>query len=230
MREPMGVTASLLRPSLVAMTHGSPSGQPRRLALEPFDPTPSVLTALELFARAGVPFALAGRLAVWTWVAEDEQEFTKDVDFAVRQADLPRLEDTLRAEGYELLPLPIGGVAIRKDATRIDFIDRRVDFGDLFTAAVDAAASEGSLTTTADGHEIPVVPARFVVAMKLATGDPRDERDVERVLATGVDYAAVRSTVRHFLGPAAAYRLDHVGARIGREEAARYVRASEPRR
>jgi hypothetical protein len=211
------------------MTDGSSSGRPRRLALEPFDPAPSVLAALDLFARARVPFALAGRLAVWTWVAEDEQEFTKDVDFAVRQADLPQLEATLRAEGYAPIPLPIGGLAIRKGATRIDFIDRRVDFGDLFTAAVDAAASEGSFTTTSDGREVPVVPARFVVAMKLATGDPRDERDVERVLAAGVDYAEVRSTVRRFLGPAAAYRLDHIGARVGREEAARYVRDSEPR-
>lgn len=203
------------------------SGRPRPLVIEAFDPAPSLAAAAEIFAAAGVPFALAGRLAVWTWVPEDQQEFTKDVDFAVRAVDMPAIEAALIAAGYELLPLPIGGVAIRSGATRVDFIDRRVEFAGLFTAAVEAAQA-GSATTTADGRIFPVVPPEFVIAMKLATGDPRDERDVERLLNAGTDYDLARATVRTHLGPAVANRLDHIGARVGRAEAARYVRGSSP--
>jgi hypothetical protein len=86
----------------------------------------------------------------------------------------------------------------------------------------------GHLTTpTEGGREIPVVSPEHIVAMKLATGDPRDERDVERLLVVEpTDYERIRTLVRRYLGPAAANRLDHIGARAGVSEAARCVRES----
>jgi len=195
--------------------------------VEPFDPRPSIETALSLLDAAGVSYALAGRLAVWAWVSGDDQEFTKDVDFAVPQSEMAALEREAREQGYSPLPLSIGGFAIRAGDRRIDFIDRRVDFGPLFTEAVSAAREQGVTTTTGEGRELPVTPPEYVVAMKLATGDPSDERDVERLLRQPhVDYGACRAVVRNHLGPAAANRLDHIGSRVGVEKAARYVRES----
>lgn len=207
----------------------SSSRGPRDLVLEAFDPAPSIKIALEVLEAAGVPFALAGRLAVWTWVTGEEQEFTKDVDFAVPAEHLPAVEEAALSAGYELLALPIGGCAIRDGSTRIDFIDRRVDFGDLFAAAVQAAQGDddqpASMVETVEGRKLPVVPPAYLAAMKLATGAPRDERDVERLLAApDVDYDAYRRVVRRYLGPAAANRFDHIGARLGLSAAARYVR------
>ncbi len=202
-------------------------GKPRPLSFEAFDPWPSIRTGLQLVGAAQVPFALVGRLAVWAWVSADEQEFTKDVDFAVPSGNMVRLEEVAREHGYETTSLPIGGFAIRDGQTRVDFIDRRVDFADLYADAVLVANRDQITTTTDDGKRIPVASPEHLVAMKLATGDPRDERDVERILgARGQDYAACRQLVRKHLGPAAANRLDHIGARIGIEPAARYVRQS----
>lgn len=83
------------------------------------------------------------------------------------------------------------------------------------------------MTTIAGGREVVVTPPEYMVAMTLATGDPRDERDVERLLQPEhVDYATCRTVVRRHLGPAVANRLDHIGARMGIEAAARCVRES----
>lgn len=203
------------------------SGLVRALVIEVFDLAPSLAAAAEVFAAAGVPFALAGQLAIWVWVPGSRQGFAKVVEFAVRAVDMPAIDVALVAAGYEVLPLSRGGAAIRVGATRVNFIDRRVEFVALFTAAVDAA-QRGSGTTIPDGRVFPVVPPDFLIAMKLATGDPRDERDVERLLDAGTDYDLARATVRTHLGPAVANRLDHIGARVGRAEAARYVRGSSP--
>jgi hypothetical protein len=201
--------------------------QPRAMVVEPFDPEPSIETALSLLQAAGAAHALAGRLAVWAWVAADDQEFTKDVDFAVPEADMNAVAHEARARGYQLLPLAIGGFGIRTEDKRIDFIDRRVDFGALFAEAVEAARDQELATTTRSGRRLLVTPPEHLVAMKLATGDPHDERDVERLLRQEhFDYAGCRAVVRRHLGPAAANRLDHIGARAGLEAAARYVRES----
>lgn len=74
--------------------------RPRALALQPFDPQPSIETALALLEAAGVAYALAGRLAVWAWVDAEEQEFTKDVGFAVPEADMDALERVAREQGF----------------------------------------------------------------------------------------------------------------------------------
>ena len=199
--------------------------RPRPLAIEPFDPRPSIRVALELLDAAGIPFALAGRLAVWAWVPADAQEFTKDVDFAVPEQGIEALDRAARARGLKPRALSIGGIAIRDGGTRVDFIDRRVDFAALYAEAVDVARREGITTEIEEGVEVPVTPPEHLVAMKLATGDPRDERDVERLLKLyHVEYSQCRRVVRAHLGPAAANRLDHLGARVGIELAARYVR------
>jgi len=206
---------------------GGSGNKPRHLALEAFDPAPAVRVGRDILEGAGVPYALAGRLAVWAWVPADEQEFTKDVDFAVPQEHMPAVEEALAKRGMRAVPLPIGGVAVRDGDVRLDFIDRRVDFGELYTEAVAAAHESGSTASTPDGLEVPVVPAEYVAAMKIATGDPRDERDVERLaVQPHFDYQACRRIVRHHVGPGSANRLDHVCSRVGLEAAARYVRES----
>ena len=201
------------------------SDGPRDLVLTPFDPNPSIERALDLLEAANVPFALAGRLAVWAAVPADDHEYTKDVDFAVPHEHMGELERLARERGFAIHPLAIGGFAIRTDEVRVDFIDRHIDFGSLFADGVEQALARGTRIHTTGGKAVPVVPPEYVVAMKLATGDPRDERDIERILArTDIAYETAREVARQYLGPVAANRLDFVGARVGREEAARYVR------
>lgn len=189
-----------------------------------FDPEPSIQLALELLGRAGTKYALAGRVAVWTWVAPQDQELTKDVDFAIPRSDMGALERVVRAAGHIPLPLAIGGFGVRQGELRIDFIDRHVDFEALFCEAVDAAHREGCVAKTADGRAVPVVPVPYLVAMKMATGEPKDEADARRLLGLdALDYGVVRGLVRQHAGPAAANRLDRLAVSIGLTEAGRYL-------
>jgi len=201
------------------------SRTPRPLSeIATFDPQPSIRLALDLLSRAKVPYALCGRIAVWAWVDPKDQEFTKDVDFAVARADTERLEEVVRAAGYQPLPLSIGGFGIRAGDLRVDFIDRRVDFELLFAEAVQAAARDSTVTLTADGTAVHVVPLAHLVAMKIATGERKDEDDVRRLLRVAdVDYAGIRSVVRKHAGPGTANRLDRIAVEVGLAAARRYV-------
>lgn len=204
-----------------------PTDKAPELEVPRFDPEPSIERALAILERAGVPFALAGRLAVWVWVPPEDQELTKDVDFAVPAAHMPAVEAAAREMGLDLLPLAIGGFGVRDGSTRIDFIDRRVEYAVLFAEAVAAAAEQQSQARTSRGAAVPVVPAEYLVAMKMGTGAPKDERDAQRLIKqTRVDYGLARSITRRHAGPAAAMRLDRLGAEVGRAEAVRYVAES----
>lgn len=202
-----------------------PSGSDNPVLLQSFDPNPSIERAVELLEAAQVPFALAGRLAVWAAVPADDHELTKDVDFAVPHGRIQDVERAAADAGFQLQPLSIGGFGIRAGDVRVDFIDRRVDFEALFTDAVAQAAIQDRRVQTTSGKAVPIVPPEYLVAMKLATGDPRDERDVERLLTRShVPYDVIREVARQYLGPAGANRLDYIGARVGLQAAARYVR------
>jgi hypothetical protein len=184
---------------------------------------------IELLERAGVPYALAGRIAVWSWVESSQQEFTKDVDFAVPEEGAALIARTIEDAGYELKLLPTGGVAIRSGDVRVDFIDRRHGLAVLFAEAVHAARDEHTTTRTEDGMEVPVVPPEYLIAMKMATGAPRDERDVLRLLAVpGLRYDLARSLVRRHAGLGSANRLDHLGVQVGLADARRYLPEPSP--
>ena len=191
-----------------------------------FDPAPSARFAAGLLAEAKIPYALIGRVAVWSWVPTDQQAFTKDVDLAVRSSDMPRLRSLLARKRLRARPLRIGGLSIEKGDVRLDFIDRSVDgFAPLFDEAVRVARRAGNVADVG-GTALPVVPPEYLVAMKMIPATDKDEEDVVRLLrARGdLDYRLARSLVRRHGGAMTANRLDELARRAGRTDAPRSYR------
>ncbi len=181
-----------------------------------YDPAESLKVGLEILKAAGVPFALAGRLAVWAYVRPAAHQYTKDVDFAVPYGNADRIARVARERGYTVTVLSIGGIGIDSSAGPVDFIDRHPYLSDLFADAVRAAGEEGKRIGT-EGGDVPVVPLDHLVAMKMMSGEPSDDKDVEELL-TNVrqeHYRELRELVAKHLGRGSAERLDVLARRIG---------------
>jgi hypothetical protein len=180
-----------------------------------FDPARSLRAGVEVLRAAGVPFALAGRLAVWTYVPERSQRYTRDVDFAVPYGYSEQAAAVAERMGFNVTKLPLG-YGLRKEGMLIDLVDRHPDLDDLFLAAVNAAREELE-SSEGGGDSVPVVPLGFLVAMKLATGREKDDEDVSVLLKEldEAEYGEVRTLVRRHLGFGMASRLDMIARRIG---------------
>jgi len=177
-----------------------------------FDPQVSLQAGVEILEKAGVPFALAGRLAVWTYVSSKRQHFTKDVDFAVPYGYSEQAVAVAREMGFTVTKLTLG-YSLRKGELLIDFVDHHPHLEKLFHAAVEAAEKE------AEKGEMPVVPLDFLIAMKLAAGRQKDDSDVTALLKEidAEEYQSVRRLVRRELGYGMATRLDMIARSIGHE-------------
>jgi len=181
-----------------------------------FDPEKSARFGLKILAKSGARFALAGRIAVWAYVPPNRQVNTKDVDFAVPHADMPAVLKAALACGRPFRPLEIGGIAFRLEDVWVDFIDRHPELARLFSAAV-AAANETGPKMRLGGKRVPVVPRDFLIAMKVATMEEKDDRDAESLILSVPDneYPKLRSVVRKYLGPGGALRLDALARKAG---------------
>ena len=188
----------------------------RRGPLPSFDPSRSVKVGLELLREAGVPFALAGRLAVWAYVPPVGQQFTKDVDFAVPHGSVEAVARVADDKGYEVSDLDLGGCRVKARGVSIDFIDRHPYLTGLYSDAVGASADRGG-SFTVEGEEVRAVPPEHLVAMKLASGRARDERDIEEMVAISDEdeYREIKRTVVEYLGYAMGNQLDRIARRIG---------------
>lgn len=180
-----------------------------------FDPNPSLRFALELFSKAGVTrFALIGKLAIWVYLEDESQhEFTKDADFAVLLNDIAKIENQASAQGVSYGYLHIGGVGVREKGVNVDFIDRRLSGVDrLFSEAIENASGE----VYVDEIKIPVVSLDYLIAMKMVSGEPKDDNDLKKLLALEkVDYQNARKIVEKHLGPITAERLDVFAREVG---------------
>ena len=175
-----------------------------------FDPQESMRAGVEILKKTGVPYALAGRLAVWSYVPPERQQYTKDVDFAVAYGCSEQAAGVAEEMGYSVTKLSLG-YRITKGKLLIDFVDHHPYLTDLYHAAVKAAAE------AVEEGEIPVVPLDFLIAMKLAAGRQKDDSDVT-VLLREVDeeeYREVRGLIAEQLGYGMATRLDMVARSIG---------------
>jgi len=184
-----------------------------------FDPGPSVNAAARVLDGLGAPYALIGGLALDAWGIS---RATKDVDLAV-PTGTPEAAAALFA-GVETTPLRIGGVAIRdeKKDLRIDLIDRRFHFADLFREAINEAREAKRLVKVGK-REIPLVGLEYLLTMKLVSGDAKDDADVRRILSLEkLDYRGAREIVERHLGPASASRLDAMAREMGRPEAPKH--------
>lgn len=189
-------------------------------AVEAFDPAPSVAAAAEALAAVSAPFALIGGLALEAWGIP---RATKDVDLAVPVGSAEAAAERLRSATTEIRPLRIGGVAVREAARglRIDLVDRRIHFGRLFAEAI-AEASAADRKARVGGIDVPLVSLEHLLAMKMVSGEPKDDVDARRILQLeALDYPKAREVVEHHLGAASANRLDAFAREAGRPEVAR---------
>jgi hypothetical protein len=196
-----------------------------------FDPQESLEAGLELLEEAGVPFALVGRLAVWTHVPAEAQAFTRDVDFAVTKGGCELLAALARERGYEVLPLSIGGYGATKGGVHIDFVHRAPYLADLYAEAIEAAQDAAPGAGDAGGEApIPVAPVPFLIATKVGLQDAKNERDVVELLRVtpGDEYPALRELVHRHLGFAGRERLDHLARSIGHPGVERPDRYGRP--
>jgi hypothetical protein len=187
--------------------------------LPTFDPIPSARFGLEILDRSKSRRALIGRVAMWYWLDDEaDHEYTKDVDFAVPHASVPSILDVLRQTDAEVSQLTIGGVNARiaKRGIRADFIDRSSEeWGNLQPLYLDAILASEAQDDQFEGS--PVAPPEHIVAMKLAAGTDKDERDAIRLIAKvkDLDINATRDLVRKFLGPGLLGRLEECLRRAG---------------
>ena len=181
-----------------------------------FDPKPSSAAGVRVLRAAGVPFALAGRVAVWTYVPPSGQRFTKDVDFAVPYGYTDAIMKAAEEAGLRVTELSIGGIGMSGKGVAVDAIHRHPHAAKLFADAVKAA-QEGDKPVEVDGEPVPVVPKYHLIAMKLVPREEKDERDVMELLKTvsAEEYREARRLVEKYLGPLDAEHLDALATRIG---------------
>ncbi len=178
---------------------------PRSRPLPVFDPGPSGAFAREALDAAQVTGVLIGRLAVWSWLADEARHrFTKDLDLAIAPADLPAVCAWLEARGVQAHDLPMGGVAVRLPVADaggpsvcVDFITRSNpewgDFGLLMAELIADAVASGH-TVRVGGTTLPVASPTYLALSKLVAGRDKDLEDLSDLLREAeVDVAALRT-------------------------------------
>ncbi|MBI5488928.1 MAG: hypothetical protein HY905_16460 [Deltaproteobacteria bacterium] len=186
-----------------------------------FDPKPSARFGAEILGETGQPFALIGKIAMWAHLPPAAQEFTKDVDFAVPLRAIEPIKAALARRGIAARPLSIGGLAVREGEIRVDFIDRHEGgLGALFEEAITDAARLGVVAGVGTGS-VPVAGAEYLVALKVVTGEDKDETDAVKLLRRipTIDLARTRALILRHGGTAGANRLDALARRAGRPDA-----------
>jgi hypothetical protein len=135
---------------------------------------------------AAVDYAICGGVAL---AIHGAPRATRDIDLLVREADLPRLRDILRARGFKIEALPMtfssSGISIRR-FTKIEPDER--------TLMVDVLLAEGALETVwmtrsrvafertdAPEAELWVVSRAGLITLKLVAGRPQDIADIQRL-------------------------------------------------
>jgi hypothetical protein len=186
--------------------------------LEPFDPGPSIVAAVDALRSLGVEYALIGGIALDAWGLS---RATKDIDFAVPVGVAERLSAHFQSMGAEVNPLRIGGIGIRAEnpSIRIDLIDRRFHFAKLFSDAITEAVQSGRVIQSAE-QEVPLVSLEYLLAMKMVSGEPKDDIDARRILSMeALQYKKAKEIIAQHLGVATANRLETWAREVGRPEA-----------
>ena len=169
---------------------------------------------------------LIGRLAVWAWLPEnsEKQAYTKDLDVAVTKADLFDIRNYFRSRDYEVRELLIGGINIKDDKDiNVDFIDRSsiewADYSPLFEDAINEAADSDRKITVGD-KDIYLVSVEYLIAMKLATGERKDEDDATILLKDidDIDIKELRPVISKYLGSAGRTRFEIILRDIGHKD------------
>jgi hypothetical protein len=154
----------------------------RRKPFTKFDAEASAALARKILDMAGVKGAVIGTINANSYLADDEELDTKDLDLAVLHEDTVWIEKALRDTGIPFERLNIGGVQveIRRDAIRVDFVDRH-NSDQVMGVFREALGTVGD-TIEVGGVNLPAVAIEYVVAMKLATARPKDDLIIQALL------------------------------------------------
>lgn len=216
------ITLNIRNPNLTSLAMYRPKSKKENLnqnrVVTPFDPEPAAKFARELLNELNVPSAVIGRIAVWAYLPPEAQEFTKDIDLAVPLEFIAAIEEQLKKQNITYRRLTIGGVGVVEKDIHIDFIDRREYHQALFSEAIEATQRQGN-TIHIGSVILPLIPIEYLIALKMVSGEPKDDRDVKRLLAYAeLDYQRSRDIVMKYLGPATADRLDVFASEAGRPD------------
>lgn len=190
----------------------------RKIELPKFDPEPSGLLAYNVLKETKIKAVLIGRLAVWAWIENSSKHaFTKDMDLAICSNDQPAVISYLTERGYKIRNLDIGGVHVTDESinAKVDFIHRKSEeWGDLsrlFEEAIEKAF-ERSQTVTIGEISLTLVPVEYLIAMKIATAERKDETDALYLLemVDSVNVGALREIVVDHLGPLWKPKLENI--------------------
>jgi hypothetical protein len=186
--------------------------------ITPFDPEPAAKLVKEIMDQLSINYAVIGRIAVWAYLSAEEQEFTKGLDIAVPAELIAEIELQIKLRKLNYTPLTIGGINVHEENISIDFIDRRQYHGELFRQAIKEAGIIGDKIQIG-AIKLPLIPIEYLIALKLVSGEPKDDGDVKRLLKDAeFDYNKSKEIVMKFLGPATADRLDVFAREAGRPE------------
>lgn len=200
--------------------------KPIRKQLPEFNPKISGNFAADLLEKLNVKGILIGRLAVWAWLPENskKQAYTKDVDIAVTKADLYEIKKHFRDMEYQIGELSIGGINVRDDKDiNVDFIDRSsqewADYSPMFEEAIDEAI-RSDRKVAVGGKELSLVSIEYLVAMKLATGERKDEDDAKTLLTESdeINIRELRTVLSKYLGPVGRTRFEIILRDIGHKD------------
>ncbi len=110
----------------------------------------------------------------------------------------------------------------RKNQINVDFITRCCELGDfspLFEDAIQYAIKQGETIEVGDDLLFVVSP-EHLVAMKIGTGEKKDEDDAESLLADAeIHINNTRSIILKFLGPGSLNRFEVMLRKIGHPDA-----------
>jgi hypothetical protein len=185
----------------------------------------------EVLKETGVNGVLIGRLAVWVCLSsEKKQLFTKDMDIAVTREGLHRIRKWLKDRDIRYLDSAIGGLNVeRPGQISVDFITRSCDFGDfspLFEDATQDAVENGVRIEVGKGR-LTVVSPEHLSAMKIGTGEKKDEEDAEALLVDAdIRVEVVRSLIATHLGPGTLSRFEVMLRKMGHPDAKAAYRLS----
>ena len=142
-----------------------------------------IAEVLELAGAQGIRVALIGGAALQLFGSD---RLTKDVDFIADQ-----VVDGLAIEGT----LDFGGVkAMTTSGVPVDLVVRDDKYRRLYDAAINHASR-------VEGVAALVVPPEYLIAMKMVAGRPKDDADLEFLIAaSGVAWDRARAVVEEFLG------------------------------
>jgi hypothetical protein len=120
----------------------------------------------------GIPWAVAGGVATRRYMPE---RGTQDLDIVILEHDAARVDERLKARGFEFLSaLSIGGGAWRApDHTPVDVIEAN---GPWWPAALAEAAA------SPDQQGLPTLPLPYLVLMKMLSSRAQDTADVVRIM------------------------------------------------